>query len=95
VVGEEESDEPEEDVDVEEEEDVSEEQRVRGAPGGERAGVGVPAGADEGEVEEDGGERDEQGDEHVLEVAAGHGDRWCASSLVRAELAAMELLSAL
>lgn len=47
VVGEEDADEPEEDVDVEEEEDVSEEQRVRGAPRGERAGVGIPAGADD------------------------------------------------
>lgn len=83
VVGEEEADEPEEDVHVEEEEDVGQDQRVRCAPRGERAGAGVPAGADEGEVEEDGRERDEEGDDHVLKAAAaGHGDRrWVCSSL--------------
>ena len=97
VVGEEETDEPEEDVDVEEEEDVGEEQRVRGAPRGERAGAGVPAGADEGKVEEDGGERDEEGDDHVLEVAAGHGDRCCArhSCVVTGEQARQWSCSAL
>jgi hypothetical protein len=31
--------------------------------------------ADEGEVEEDGRERDEEGDDQVFEAAAGHGDQ--------------------
>ena len=84
VVGEEVADEPEEDVDVEEEHDVGEEERVRGAPRGHRAGCDdavVVLGADEGEVEEDGRERDEEGDGHVLEVAAGHGDRAASVSV--------------
>ena len=54
-----------------------------GAPRGERAGIGIgiARGADEGEVEEDGRERDEEGDDQVLEVAAGHGDRYsCVAS---------------
>ena len=72
VVVEEEADEPEEEVDVDEEEGVGEEERVRGAPRGHRVGavVVVVLGADEGEVEEDGRERDEEGDDHVLQVAA-------------------------
>jgi hypothetical protein len=86
VVGEEDADEPEEDIDVEEEEDVGEEERVLGAPRGERAGIGIGIGiaavADEGEVEEDGRERDEEGDDQVFEAAAGHGDQ---SFLVRGE----------
>jgi len=58
---------------------------VLGAPRGERAGIGIgigiAPGADEGEVEEDGRERDEEGDDQVLEVAAGHGDRYsCVAS---------------
>lgn len=79
MVGEEDADEPEEDIDVEEEEDVGEEERVLGAPRGERAGIGIGIGiaavADEGEVEEDGRERDEEGDDQVFEAAAGHGDQ--------------------
>jgi hypothetical protein len=49
---------------------------VLSAPRGERAGIGIAPGADEGEVEEDGRERDEEGDDQVLEVTAGHGDRY-------------------
>jgi hypothetical protein len=72
VVGEDEAEEPEEDVDVEEEESVGEDERVRGAPGGDRPGVIRPS-THEGEVEEDGGERDEGRDDQVLEAAASHG----------------------
>lgn len=86
VVGQEVPDEPEEYVDVEEEEDVGEEERVRGAPRGHRAAAVAALGADEGQVEEDGRERDEEGDDHVLEVAAaaavaGHGDRAASVSV--------------
>jgi hypothetical protein len=71
VVGEDEAEEPEEDVDVEEEEGVGEDERVRGAPGGDRPGVVSPS-THEGHVEEDGRERDEGRDDQVLE---GHGSQ--------------------
>ncbi|ONK55864.1 uncharacterized protein A4U43_C10F1750 [Asparagus officinalis] len=67
VVREEEADEPEEEVDVEEEEDVREEEGAVGAPlmevGGERKWAAV----EEAEVEDDRGERDEDGDDGVFE----------------------------
>ncbi|RWW54000.1 hypothetical protein BHE74_00039460, partial [Ensete ventricosum] len=78
VVGEEEADKPEEDVDVGEKEDVGEEERVVEAPtpevvGRGRGGRGAAAVVvEEGEVEEEGRERGEKGNGGVLE--ASHGD---------------------
>lgn len=78
MVGEEEADKPEEDVDVGEKEDVGEEERVVEAPAPEVVGRGrggrgaVAVVVEEGEVEEDGRERGEKGNGGVLE--ASHGD---------------------
>lgn len=67
---------PEEDVDVEEEEGVGQEKRVAKAPTPERReaiGAIAIAGSDrvfeEGQVEENGGERSEESEEGVPEVA--------------------------
>lgn len=68
MVGLEEGDEPEEKVDVEEEEEVGEEERVVGAPC-EDVVLGSGGGAEEGELDEDGRERDEAGNDNVGAIA--------------------------
>lgn len=67
---------PEEDVDVEEEEGVGQEKRVVEAPAPERreataaiAGSDGAGAFEEGQVEENGGEGSDEGEEGVLEVA--------------------------
>lgn len=67
---------PEEDVDVEEEEGVGQEKRVVKAPAPERrqaiAAIGNGDGVrvfEEGQVEENGGERSDESKEGVLEVS--------------------------
>jgi len=64
VVGEGEAHKPKQEVDVEEEEEVGEEERAVVAPLAGRRGEAV---GEEREIEEDGGERDKEGNDGVLE----------------------------